>query len=267
MNQKNMPMNQETDINFAPSHQPVSRRYKLIACEIIYREICSLIADCENIIDVEFLRKGLHDAGSETMVKTIQEMVNQTDKKNYDAILLGYGRCNNGTVGLKSQEIPLVIPRAHDCITFFFGSQQAYDEYFAQNPGTFYRTTGWIERDIYDKDSVMHQMGLDRTFDQYVAQYGIENAEYIMQSLGTWQQHYNRFVYIDMGLPLDDNYAQQTQQEARDNNMEFQRLQGNSRLLRSLLSGQWSEDEFLIVPPGNEVAAEDNGKVIVSVKC
>ena len=118
------------------------KRLKLLACEIMYRELCLLVSQSENIIDVEFFRKGLHDAGSETMSQTIQMAINTVPTKDYEAILLAYGRCNNGVVGIKAPDIPLVIPRVHDCISLFFGSRLAYEEYFAQDPGTSFRTTG-----------------------------------------------------------------------------------------------------------------------------
>ncbi len=36
------------------------RRLKFIGCEIIYREACWLAATSPELVDVEFLRKGLH---------------------------------------------------------------------------------------------------------------------------------------------------------------------------------------------------------------
>ena len=103
--------------------------------------MCRLAAQCDHVVDVEFLRKGLHDAGQGTMLENIQRAVDEVSAQTYDAILLGYGRCNNGIAGLRANDLPLVIPRAHDCITFFFGGRDRYEEYFFQNPGTYYRTT------------------------------------------------------------------------------------------------------------------------------
>ena len=82
------------------------KRFKLLACEIIHREACLLAAQSRNVVDVEFLGKGLHDRGKECMVQTIQEAVNAVATKDYDAILLGYGRCNDGIVGLRAVDIP-----------------------------------------------------------------------------------------------------------------------------------------------------------------
>ena len=119
-------------------HRPAldDRRYKLIACEIFCRELCRVVADSEHIIDVTFLRKGLHDAGSEVMSAEIQSHIDAADTDgDYQAILLGYARCNDGVRGLHSSKHRLIIPRAHDCITCFFGSRAAYDAYFFRASG------------------------------------------------------------------------------------------------------------------------------------
>lgn len=238
------------------------KRFRLIACEIFCRELCGLISRCEHIIDVEFLRKGLHDAGKEVMRATLQEHVTTAGKDKYDAILLAYGRCSDGVVGLRAGEIPLVIPRIHDCIAGFFGSRAGYDQYFADHPGSYFRTTGWTERNQYGDDSVMVQMGLDKSYQEYVAQYGKENADFILQSLGSWQQNYKYLTYIAMGSPLDERYLAVARQEAQSRNLELQVVSGNLRLLEALLSGLWGSDDFLVVPAGHEIVTQDEGLVL-----
>ena len=242
------------------------RCFKLIACEIMYREATLLASQSKNIIDVEFLRKGLHDAGQDVMRQTIQQAINATEKDNYDAILLGYGRCNNGIAGVAAEKIPLVVPIAHDCITLFMGSRAKYDQYFSENPGTYYRTTGWTERDMYDGDSVIHQLGLDRSFDEYAAQYGRENALYIMETMGGWEKNYKSLLYIDMGFPMDDEYAEQARREADEKHLEFKRMKGDLSLIQRLMAGDWNEEDFLVVRPGEIIAGDDDGAIIKATK-
>jgi hypothetical protein len=246
---------------------PGQKRFKLIACEIFLRECCHLVAQCEHLVDVQFLRKGLHDAGKDVMRQTIQEQIDAVATQDFDAILLGYGRCNDGVAGLKARRVPLVIPRAHDCIAVFFGTRAAYDAYFEKHPGTYYRTTGWTERAAGGDDSVMAQLGLSRTYDEYVAKYGKENADFIMESMGSWEKNYKYLTYIDMGLPLDEPYARLAQQEAAEKDLAFQRVTGDMRWLRELLSGNWPADEFLVVPPADEITSDNDGQVLNCHKC
>ncbi len=250
-------------------HLKNKRHFKLLACEIIYREACLLASQSQHLIDVEFLEKGLHDIGKEKMLTHLQEKINSIDTKRYDAILLGYARCNDGVAGLRAPAIPLIIPRAHDCITFFFGSKEAYEKYFFSHPGSYFRTTGWTERGGYHPDdpssTVMGQLGLDRTYQEYVEKYGEENAQYILQTLGAWQDNYQRITYIDMGLPLDQEYAELARQEAVTRKLNFEQVSGDMRLLRKLLSGDWSDNDFLTVPPNWQIASENDGRILVAV--
>jgi len=139
---------------------PAKKRLKFIGCEIIYREACVLAARSPHIVDLQFLRKGLHDLETAQMLASVQSAVDQV-ADGYDAILLGYARCSDGVVGLTARSVPVVVPRAHDCITFFFGSRRAYREYFDARPGTYYRTTGWEERQSAggDDDVVLLEPG------------------------------------------------------------------------------------------------------------
>ena len=117
---------------------------KIIACEISFREICMAAAQSVNVAELEFLTQGYHD-NPDIGRALLQEKIDSVENGKYDAILLGYALCNNMLVGLKTDNVPLVIPRAHDCITFFFGSKEQYMEYYNSRPGTYYYTSGWLE--------------------------------------------------------------------------------------------------------------------------
>ena len=157
------------------------KRLKFIGCEVIYREACFLTAMTPHRVDVEFLKKGLHDLETHDMLAKVQSVVDEADRcGEYEAILLGYGRCNDGVVGLQAREIPLVIPKAHDCITFFFGSRQAYQAYFDAHPGTYYKTSGWMEREgawegqegyakpAYGQEGVIANLGLAQSHEAMI---------------------------------------------------------------------------------------------------
>lgn len=117
-------------------------KLKLISCEIFYREFSSVIARSPHMVDAEFLPKGLHDIGTAGMRDRLQGAIDRVDSSNYEAILVGYGLCNNGVVGLTSREKPLIIPRAHDCITLFLGSKERYLDYFPKEPRCLFRDYG-----------------------------------------------------------------------------------------------------------------------------
>jgi hypothetical protein len=249
-----------------------ARRMKFIGCEIIYREACSLAATSPHRVDVEFLLKGLHDLPREDMLAKIQQAVDAaTPESGYGAVLLGYARCNDGLVGLKARQIPLIIPRAHDCITFFFGSRAAYREYFDQHPGTYYMTTGWTERNEFGEDGysrpaygmegVMAKLGLTEPYDVMVAKYGKENADYIIESLGGWQKSYCRSLYLEMGVCDERPFIDQAKARAAEQNWEFEVRKGEWSILKRLFQGDWDQD-FVIVPPGGAIVARNDDGVL-----
>lgn len=85
------------------------KKYKLLTCAVLYRECYFCASKANHFIDVQIIEQGLHDIGSTKMLTRLQQEIDKVDTEQYEAILLGYGLCNNGIVGLKSK-LPLVIP-------------------------------------------------------------------------------------------------------------------------------------------------------------
>jgi hypothetical protein len=224
--------------------------------------LCLLASKASNIIDIEFVRKGLHNLPTTEMVEDLQKRVDATDPEVYEAILLGYARCNDGVVGLQARDIPLVIPRAHDCITLLLGSRRCYQEYFDKHPGTYFRSSGWLERDFASEDGIMTRLGLDKTYQQYVEQYGQENADMIMQFADSWKKHYDRIAFIEMGVANDPYYEQLARQEAKEKGWHFDKLAGDLNLLAKMLEADWPEDEFVVVQPGQKISPRNDESVL-----
>lgn len=241
-------------------------RLKAIACEIAYREACYCAAVSRNIVDLEFVQKGWHDVETQKMCAELQRRIDKTETVPYDAILLLYGLCNNGVARLRAPAIPLVIPRAHDCITFFFGSRERYQEYFDSHPGTYFITTGWKERNavkvLSPPQTIMGQLGLNRTYQEYVEKYGEENARFIMETIGGWTRNYSRYAYIEMGLADFLGYDAQTAEEAQNKGWEFERITGDISLIKKLFDGDWNPEDFLVVKPGEKICSTGDHRII-----
>jgi len=240
-------------------------KVKFIGCEIIHREACYLAARSRLQVDVAFQRKGLHDLPTGQMLAALRQTVDAAAAEGrYKAILLGYARCNDGLVGLRAPAIPLVIPKAHDCITLFLGSRRAYREYFDACPGTYFHTTGWIERndpDVPGQLGVMARLGLSDSYEQMVAKYGADTAEYVRRMLGDWRAIYSRLCYIRMGVTDEHNLIERSRAEAAEHGWQFELRQGDLSLLERLFDGCW-DDDFLIVPPHKAVEARNDEEVL-----
>jgi len=234
-------------------------RLKLISCEVLYREMCAVTARSPNQVDIEFLPKGLHDLGHSAMRKRLQEAVDRVDPNPYEAVLMGYALCGNGIAGLTARALPLVIPRAHDCIALLMGSRERYQSYFEQTRGGFFRSTGWLERGKELEQQtlrvVRNTTGAAHSLEELIEKYGEENGRYLFEEFNAYHRAYRQLTYIATGLEPDDRFERQAREEAASRGWQFERLQGDLSLFERLLAGDWNEDDFLIIPPGWRVTA------------
>ncbi len=242
---------------------------KLLSCEIFYREFCAAVSRSPNTVDVEFLTKGLHDIGSEGMLERLQSAVDRVGP-GYDAVLMGYGLCNNGLVGLTARRVRLVVPRAHDCITLFLGNKERYLDYFQTNPGVFYETTGWLERGESNGEltqlALGKKLGIAQSFEELVARYGEDNARYLQDELGNLTKHYRQITFIEMGTEPDSSFERRAREKAQARGWMVQTVKGDLGLIQRLVDGVWDDREFLIVPPDWKIAADYNSGIIVAEK-
>jgi hypothetical protein len=237
-------------------------RYQLIACEIMLREAALRAATSPNVIDLHFLTKGLHD-NPDTLRERVQAQVDSLDPLPHDAVLLGYALCSNGSVGLRARSRPLVVPRAHDCITFFLGSSTLYTQRHREKPGTYYYTAGWIERDAaHAERRPADGAGLDQSFEEFVAKYGEDNARFLMDFQSQWIRNYTTAAYIQTELGHRPDVEAEARRAAATHGWEFEVIQGSDRLIRALIDGDWNEDEFLVVPPGGYIAATHDDRIV-----
>jgi hypothetical protein len=240
-------------------------KYKLIACNVIQRELCAAIADSPNVIDPEFLELGLHES-PERLRGRLQERIDEacaaseqasaaSPSDAYTAILLGYGLCGNGLAGIQARSIPLVLPRAHDCCTMLLGSRAAFLEKFGSSLSASWSSAGYIERgSTYFRASEMGRTtGLGLEYEELAAQYGEENARYVWDTMHPAIEE-KALRYIETPETAGLGYAASIRAKAAEEGKEFFLLPGSSRLLRALVAGSWDESEFLLVPPGAGIA-------------
>ena len=237
-------------------------RLKAIACEVLFREVSLCAAYSSNIISTEFLKRGLHD-NPDLLRSEVQRRIDETDESICEGILLGYALCSNGTAGIQARGIPLVVPRAHDCITLFLGRKEKYDKHFANNPGTYYYTSGWLERAGSDVErKVQDGRGLGEEFEEYVRKYGEDNARYLMKFESSWVENYSRAAYISLNLIRSADYKGQVKKIAAERGWEYEELAGDVRLIRKLIDGEWDDDEFLTVQPGEEITGSHDDRIL-----
>jgi hypothetical protein len=226
-----------------------------LSCEVLARPLYLCAARSPHIVDIELFRRGLHNDPADLRTK-LQARIDALTGSNYDAIVMGYGLCGQATAGLIARDLPLVIPRAHDCITLFLGSREQYQYQFENFSGTYWYAHDYIERDDGSGGALSLGSGSDvqmnDVYDEYVRKYGQDNADYLMEVMGAWQKHYKRAAYIEMGIGDGTEVEDKAKAEAERRGWVFDRVAGDMVLIRRLVEGDW-EDDFLVVRPGEQV--------------
>lgn len=221
----------------------------LIACEVFQSEIDLLAKGAEHIVEQRFYEIGLHDRPDEMRVRLQHEVAEMDRRDDIEAIVLAYGLCGCGTAGLRAARHPLVIPRAHDCITVFLGSKEVYAERQSACPGCYYYTPGW--------NRARRVPGPDRIAalrEDFSKQFDPEDVEFLLENeRGMWD-HYGTSTFIDLGTREAAGEAVYTKQCADWLGWKFEHVKGDPALLHDLLWGPWDDGRFQIIRPGCKLA-------------
>ena len=253
-------------------------RLKLIACKVLTRELSYLCALSDNVIDITWMRQGYHDR-PEQLPPILQQEIDEIEAgtnpytnpvvetgegggvpDDYEAILLGYGLCSNAITGVYSRKYRMIIPKAHDCITLFLGSKERYAKVFNDMPGCFWYTAGWIDH------CDMHGEGRTNRLRKHYADmdYDEETVDYLIEELGGLK-NYRANAYISMPFLDNSRYRAVTRKAADYLDWEYTELDGDMSLMEKLIAGDWNENDFLILEPGEMAAPSYDANVLKKV--
>jgi hypothetical protein len=226
-------------------------KLKFIVCKAVQKEAYWVAAHSVNMVDIVLMPQGLHNTPDKLRAEVQSELDKTCDVQgdSYDAVLLGYGLCGNGCVGLKAT-IKTVIPRAHDCITLLLGSRHTYQQYLDGHRGVYWYSDGWIST-----DTMPGKERVERLLAEYTEKYGADNAQYLLEMEQAWLKEYSWAVYVDWHLADSERQQQYTRDCATYLNWNYDYVVGSSALMQRLVDGKW-DDEFLVIPPGSTIAED-----------
>lgn len=219
-------------------NREIPSRLLVLACAVMERE---LLPFQNGRVDFRFLDYGLHLTPG-NLTKVLQREIDQVPEGGYGGIVLGYGLCSNGVVGLQARNQPVVIPRVHDCISLFLGSSDRYQEEATKHPGTYYLTPGWIEK---GETPLSKYHSYARSYDEHIAGWVLHEE----------MKHYTRILLIDTGISPMSLYREIARRNAEFLKVSFQELRGTSDFFQRLVTGSWGKD-FLIVDKGTCIKQE-----------
>ncbi|MEZ0239649.1 MAG: DUF1638 domain-containing protein [Chloroflexota bacterium] len=246
------------------AHEPVATmRILAITCDILSRPAFFFAARSPHTVNVVQLSAALH-AEPLTLRERIQHQIDAAGP-DVDAVVLAYGLCGGATAGLVAREAPVVLPRAHDCITIFLGDRSRYAAEHESTPGTYWYIQDQIDRGNDLKGWLLGDAARAEdaaaTRAEYVARFGADNADYLMEVLGEWRERYERGSFIDTGLGDSEAAAEHARQEAERRGWRFERTLADLRLVRRLLYGEW-DDDFQVLQPGQRLEMSFDDEVV-----
>ena len=233
-------------------------RIAIIGCMVMNREISCLVSNSDHVIRVWWLRQGLHDT-PDILRAEVQRLIDEVETENsmlrehqrFEAVVLAYGLCSNGVIGLQSRSIPIIVPRCDDCISLFLGSAERYRLLFQKLSGVYWYNRGWIEQAFTpSKENYARQR------EEYAELYGEDNADYLMECTNGWIENYKSCAFITCPLGGCQVHEAYTKQAAKDFGWEFHKIEGSMEYLDALVNGPWDDDRFLTCPPDHRIEAD-----------
>ena len=213
-------------------------RKLVIACATVIEEMLPLLPPDVGHRILDF---GLH-VHPDRLRQALQDAIDES-KGQADTIVLGYGFCSQGVIGVRATDCRLVVPRVDDCIAIFLGSCLAYQQQSRSEPGTYYLTKGWIEVG----DSPFAE------YERMVANYGPEHAERIFRLM---LKNYKRLALINTGQYGLERYRDYARRTAGRFGLRYEEIEGSTELVKKMVNGPW-DDEFVVAQPGQVIQFED----------
>jgi hypothetical protein len=212
----------------------------IIACEVMQPELEKVRP--ENGVEIRYLKQGLHRTPDQ-LRHLIQEQIDQV-AEDASRIILGYGLCSNGIVGVKARRQELIVPRAHDCISLFMGSAAAYEKAFRSRPGTYYLSPGWV---------AVNQDPLGIVEEDYMPRLGRDTAMWVMEEE---LKHYTHIVLIVNGASDVGPLRERGLENARVLNKQYDEIEASLEYFIKIVNGPYPEEDFIILKPGEEITQD-----------
>lgn len=210
----------------------------VIACKSIKPELDRMKAGEDNL-KVKYLPQNLHRT-PDRLREMIQDVIDKFEPES-DIMVLGYGLCSNGIVGVNAPHQGLYIPRTHDCIAFYLGSRAAYINIFSKHPGTYHLTKSWI-------DNKKDPLGLIEN--EYTERVGREMAEETMRAE---IKNYEYISYVNTNVGEEEQYRKRARENADFFNKKFIEYNGSADYFNKILYGPYDTQDFVFVKPYEKV--------------
>ena len=246
-----------------------SKNVHVIACGVLALDIQEIVRRLGIEVTFDFLPGGLHAHPLE-LKRRVQRQIDVVSAATpADRIVLGYGICGMGTVGISARNVPLAIPRVNDCIALVLGvgcglsprSSAAIPERITSRPA------GWRRRPSRNHRRQTHPVRAGllhlRAIDGQVRPGERRSHPPLSQQLaaklpaGRSDRHgrgrrRSKYAAIAQAWPTEFGW-------------KYEEIAGSHDLLTKLLTAHHSTDEVLLVPPHHVTAYDAVARTLKAV--
>jgi hypothetical protein len=213
----------------------------VIACRVMEPEL-ERVRMGDPCVEMRYIDQGLHRT-PQKMAAIVQGHVDEV-AGSAGQVVIGYGLCSNGIVGVTARAQGLFVPQCHDCIALFLGSPEAYRKAFEAKPGTYYLTPGWIAE---KKDP----LGILQV--EYTPKFGEETSLWVMEEE---LKHYTHIAFINTGFGNMESLRSRAQENAAFFKKAYEEIPGSLDYFVKLIRGPYEERDFFYLAPGQEITQE-----------
>jgi hypothetical protein len=192
----------------------------IITCQVLEKEIKSLVKDIPEVTHFEVMEWGLH-VQPDRLLAAVSGQIRKMENE-VEVVMLGYGRCqamNRLPVDFK---VPIFRPEAEDCLGVLLG-QERYNEELRKEAGTWFFSRGWTEMGM---DFIFHELQINR-----LAEKGLDPLKIAHRML----KDFTRGLYIETGLEDDLRLWPKAIEISREFNLRLERTTGGLGLLEQTL--------------------------------
>ncbi len=204
----------------------------IVACNTIRNELEKAARECECPYGIEWVDSGLHLV-PESLRRRLQEELDKIS--GVQRVVLAFGYCGHSVLGLKTGDYQLIIPRVNDCISLLLGSEEERER-CCQKGGIYFLTKGWLEEEV----------NIWNEYQDVLERFGAERTERVYQRI---LAHYKFLGLIDTGAYELEPLLPNVREIASTLKLELLVLKGSDQYLKRMLTGPWTDEQFVIIPP------------------
>lgn len=209
----------------------------VISCLTLEFELKAALERTGLAYPVVWLEAGLHNTPDKLNARLCEEIASAGAQR----VLLAMGFCGNSLAGLGSDRAEIIVPRVDDCISLLLGGVRERLKVSSEN-AAYFLTEGWMrgERNLWVE------------YQHLVKRYGVEDADRISKMM---YGNYRTLALLDTGVSSIDELWKETEIISETLHLQRKVIPATLKRMEELLTGPWSPEKYLIVPPGEKIVS------------